>query len=548
MKLSVLRRRLLCAAVALIAPLLFACAHTGDVAPVDGPEASPAADASGYLIAVEDEPDTVDFQCTTMHYTVALNAFNRLVEMEISPDGQTVISPSLAEAWEVSEDGLRYTFRLRDGVRFSNGSALSSSDVLYTFTRLLTHPDGCNRDIAEDIAGAMALERGEAQTLSGFEIVDDRTFVVTLEQPFMAFLACLSMPGASILDAESTEAAGARFGHDPAHTVGTGPFTLEAWEAGKGMLFAANPDCWAGPPACAGLDIRFVTDSGTQVEMFEKGELDILDLDNLGDEAEYFIHGDIYRDRLYEVPHIAISYIALNESVAPLNDARVRRALQLALDRQTLLDAVYSGRGTLENGILPHGLFGFNPALPEIPFDPGEARRLLAEAGYEDGFDLEITLSAASTKLQKALMAAAADMWTAVGVRTRLSVLADDDFMALRKRGGAPCYTGTWSADYNDPDNFMHTFFGSRENTAYRSLCYDDDAVIARVHDARAIVDEAARLREYRALEEKIIQWDAAWIPLFSRTHFYVVSERMAEFHVSWNGWYTTRYMDMKLK
>ena len=162
------------------------------------------------LVAVEDEPDTVDFQCTTIHYTIAQNVFDRLVEMENDADGNAVILPMLAERWEISDDRRDYTFHLRDGVRFSNGCPLTADDVLYTFTRLLTWPESCNQDIADDILGAAALERGEADTLQGFQVLSDLDFTVTLEQPFEAFLACLSMPGASILDRETTEAAGAR--------------------------------------------------------------------------------------------------------------------------------------------------------------------------------------------------------------------------------------------------------------------------------------------------------------------------------------------------
>ena len=110
----------------------------------------------------------------------------------------------------------------------------------------------------------------------------------------------------------------------------------------------------------------------------------------MGKSAEFFLHGDIYQDRLYQVQRISTTYIALNESVPPLDDVRVRHALQLALNRTLLLDAAYSGRGKLENGILPHGLSGFNPDLPEIPNDPRAARELLKAAGYPDGFTLTL--------------------------------------------------------------------------------------------------------------------------------------------------------------
>ena len=493
-------------------------------------------DTSRFLVAIEDEPDTVDFQCTSIYYTVATNVFDRLVETEVDAGGNASIVPSLAESWEVSNDGRVYTFHLRDGVTFSNGSALTSQDVLYSFTRVLTHPDSCNQNIVEIVKGAYRLENGETDQLEGFEVLSDLDFTITLEQPFEAFLACLSMPGASIMDEETTEAAGDRFGHDPDCTVGTGPFVLREWEAGRGMLLTANENCWSGAPNCAGLDWRFATEPEEIRVMFENGELDILNLDDVGSSSEFFLHGDIYQDRLYEVQRIAITYIALNESKGPLADVRVRKALQYALDRSLLLDVVYGGNGSVENGIYCHGLYGFNPDLPEIPFSPEKAEELLKEAGYPDGFDLTYSIKSSSTEWEMTLAKLVATMWENVGVHTTLKVMDEDDFMRLRKSGELACYSATWTADYDDPDNFIYTFFGNRENTTFRSLCYPREEIMKRVRQARAITDPDARLREYRDLERIIVQEDAAWIPLLSRKYIYVASERAEGIQSSWNG------------
>lgn len=535
-------------AVSALLVCLSSCAPQPGTAPGDEQQAAAETDRTRYLAAVEDEPDTVDFQCTTIYYTIAQNVFNRLVEMENDEQSRMQILSSLAEFWEVSEDGRCYTFRLRKGVTFSNGSPLTSADVEYTFKRLLTHPESCNRDIAYNIVGAAALESGETDELEGFRVIDDMTFSITLEKPFEAFLACLSMPGASILDRETTEAAGAFFGKDPAWTVGTGSFILEEWEAGKGMILTANPNCWAGAPKCDGLDLRFLTEPEAIRMMFERGDLDILDLDEVGNSVEYFIHGDIYQDRLYKVQRIGIHYIALNESVEPLNDVRIRKALQLALKRTTILDAIYSGRGTVENGIYPHGLYGFNPELPEIPYDPEEAKALLEQAGLPEGFELTLSVNASSTGWEKSLLELVASMWKEIGVKATVEILPESEFMRLRKSGKLACYTALWTADYNDPDNFVHTFFGNRENTTFRSLCYDNEEIMKRVRDARTIQDSELRLKEYQDLERIIIQEDAAWIPLFSRLRYYVASEQLGGVKSSWNGSVKNRYCDIYFK
>lgn len=535
-----------------VAPLPFALlsAGCGEQEPNQGQgqATSKTLDTTQFLVSVEDEPDTVDFQCTSIHYDIAMNAFNRLVDMKADEDGNVQVIPSLAESWEESSDGRTYTFHLRKGVTFSNGSPLTSSDVLYTFTRLLTHPDSCNKDIAENIVGAALLEAGETDTLEGIEVLSDLDFTITLEEPFEAFLACLSMPGASIMDEETMHDASDQFGKDPACTIGTGSFVLRDWEAGKGMVLTANEDCWEGAPNCAGLDLRFLSEPTEIRALFESGGLDVLDLDDLGASAEYFLHGDVYQDRLYEVQRIGICYVALNESVEPLDDVRVRKALQLALNRESLLDVVYSGRGSVENGIFPHGLYGYNPDLPEIPYDPDKARKLLEEAGYQDGFDLVFSVKSSSTQSEMSLAQTIVSMWKDVGVHASVEVIDEADFMSQRKSGELACYTAMWTADFDDPDNFVYTFFGNRENTTFRSLCYPNENVMERVRNARAIMDADARLQEYRDLERKIIQEDAAWIPLFSRTRTYVMSERIEGMQHSWNGSVKNRYRDITVK
>ena len=519
---------------------------SGSVMAAQAQEAE-AWDTSGFLTVVEDEPDTVDFQCTTIHYTIAQNVFDRLAEMERDRKGNAVIRPALAERWEISEDRRSYTFHLREGVTFSNGAALTSEDVRFTFTRLLSHPDSCNRDIADAIVGAKELEAGKTDTLKGFEIHDDLEFTIMLEEPFEAFLACITMPGASILDAETTREAGDRFGKDPAWTVGTGSFILRSWESGMGMILTQNPDCWQGPPHCEGLNLLFLTDPEEIRLLFENGELDILNLDDVGRTAEYFLHGDIYQDRLYEVQRISTTYIALNEAIEPLGDVRVRKALQLSLNRELLLDAGYSGHGFLVDGILPRGMYGYNPNLSKIPFDPAEAKNLLAQAGYPNGFDLTFSVSSASTQGELSLIRMAVSMWQEIGVRASVEVLEEDDFMRLRKSGSIACYSATWTADFNDPDNFFYTFFGDAENTRFRSLNYPEEDIMAQVRLARTIADADKRIQKYHDLERVIAQDDAAWIPLFSRQFFYVSSERLKGLRASWNGSVKNMYREMSV-
>lgn len=504
------------------------------------------ADTGRYLSFIDGEPLTMDPQCTTEYYTIPLNVFDRLVEVR-AENGVSELIPSLAQSWEISQDGLVYTFHLRPEVRFSNGSTFTASDVEFTLKRLLTHPDSQNYDLVDYIKGAEELRSGSAKELEGFREIDDLTFEITLEYPYAPFLACLSTPGASILDEQYTLIAGDSFGTSVAETIGTGPYILSDWIEGEAILLRSNPNYWNGSPKCAGLRMIFLEDTVSQRTMYDEGSLDILDLEYLGSDAEYFIHGDIYRKNLVRGPRVGITYIALNESAGPLEDVRVRKALQLALDRELLMEAMISGRGNVENGIFPYGLVGHNPKLAEIPYDPEEARRLLAEAGYEEGFEIEL-FSSSSSSSETDQLRVIASMWEKIGVRTTITALSSEEFMALRKNGKLSAYVSTWSADYDDPDSFIHTFFGNRENSFSRSLCYDNPEVMERIRNARSIVDPDERIAEYQELERIIVQEEAAWIPLYSRLHLFVVSDRVSGFELLWNGWSANNYKQIEIR
>ncbi|MBQ6518146.1 MAG: ABC transporter substrate-binding protein [Anaerolineaceae bacterium] len=501
---------------------------------------------SSYFSFPGDEPNTLDPQCTSEHYNVPLNVFDRLVEVK-TVDGENRLVPSLAESWVVSEDGLVYTFTLREGVKFSNGSPLTSGDVKFSMERLLTHPRSRNQDIAVSIVGADQLRAKDAEHLEGFRVIDDLNFEITLQYPYGPFLACLSTPGASILDEETVRAAGDKFGIDVQQTVGTGPFVLEEWKAGSEITMAKNRNFWGEPAKCDGLRMIFLSGRVSPLTLFQEGVLDILDLELLGSEKEYLLHGDIYQSLIVSGPRVGITYLAMNETAPQLRDVRVRKALQLALDRHAIMNAMINGQGYVENGIFPHGLIGFNPDLPEIPFDVEQAKQLLAEAGFPDGFELDVYYPENSAKNSKSLCEIISYMWEKIGVTMNIMEVDDTYFVNIRQHGKLPAYISTWSADFDDPDNFIYTFFGTPENTFARSLFYRNSDVIKRVRKARAIVDHDERMAEYQELERIIVQEDAAWIPLYSAQHNFVVGKRVKGFEVSWNGWSSTRYQNVSV-
>ena len=492
-------------------------------------------DTTGYLVAaLNADIQTADVQKTSKDYEVPFNIFDRLVDVEVGTDGNSKIVPSLAESWDISDDGLEYTFHLRQGVKFHNGNDFTAEDVAYTFHRMLTVEGGVNTEFIDQIKGADELLAGETDTLEGVEVVDDYTIKVTLKEPFAGFLASISSPGVSIYDSEATEAAGDQFGMDPAVTVGTGPFEFSSWSFNNQLVLTRNEDYWKGASGLPGVVIKIIPDTETQSMMFESGELDILDLDYAADSVDRFT--ETYPDQIVQGPRVGIVYFTMNFNKEPFQDVRVRKAVQMSIDRQAILDALYGGRGQVEQGIFPHGLIGFNPDQEEIKYDPEAAKTLLAEAGYADGFDMEIAADSSASDTMTMALEIVSDQLAEVGIRAEIKNYDESTWLETRKSGELGSFISTWSADYNDPDNFIYTFFGNEEKTRIRSINYPDTEVMERVAKARTIVNEDERLAEYKALEEKIIHEDAAWVPMFSRLHLFAVSKRVQGFAPLWSG------------
>lgn len=514
--------------------------EAGGDATVQGTEAAAAisggdVDTTGFLVTVlKADIQTADVQKTSNDYEVPMNIFNRLVEIEVDEDGNSKIVPSLAESWDITPDGLEYTFHLKQGVKFHNGNDFTAEDVVYTFERMLTADGTVNSEFIDQIKGASELLEGTADTLEGVEIVDDYTLKVTLKEPFAGFLACISTAGVSIYDSEATEAAGDQFGMDPSVTVGTGPFKFASWSYNDQLVLVRNDDYWMEPAELPGVVIKIIPDSETETMMFENGEIDLMDLDYVTDSIDRLIAA--YPDQIVTGSRVGISYLTMNYNIEPFDNLKVRQAVQKAIDKQAILDALYGGRGQVEHGIFPHGLIGFNENQARIDYDPEGARALLAEAGYPDGFTMELAADTSQSDTTTMALEIIKEQLAEVGINAEIKNYDQSTWLDTRKSGELGSFLATWTADFNDPDNFIYTFFGNEEKTKIRSINYPDTAVMERVANARAIVNDDERIAEYQALEEKIIHEDASWAPMYSRSHLFAVSKRVQNFVPVWSG------------
>ena len=492
---------------------------------------------------------TMDVHKTNNDYMVPLNIFDRLFEIKTNADGSTELEKSLVEDYTVSDDGLTYDFTLRSGVTFSDGTPLTANDVKYTFTRMLALPDSVQTDYASAIAGAEAVMDGTATDLEGIQVIDDTHFTVTLSDPFAGFLYELATASCSIMSEKNVEEAGDQFGMDCSKTIGSGPYVVTSWTRDSSIVLDANPNYWGEKPSVQHVEISIVPDSSTMSMMFQNGELDILDCDYIDAAVVNSTYKTQYADDIVTSNRLGTTYMALNENVEPLNDVKVRKAIQMAIDRQTILDTVYNGDGNLVDGIYPKGLIGYTEDNEGwLKYDPEQAKSLLAEAGYADGFTMEIAADNSSSDSTLLVIQIVQQYLQQIGINAEIKSYDPASWLDLRKSGDMVSFVSSWTADYNDPDNFIYTFFGTPEKSNVRSLNYFNTDVMSRVAAARGIVDDTERLTEYAALEKQIVEEDAAWVPMFSRSHLFVKGDRIASFTPHWAGYNDTQYINVTLK
>ena len=545
-------------AVALVTALslalsLTACGGSGSGNGQPAPQAgSQTAAQSGAVeegllrTAVLYDISTMDVAQTTDDYMVPMNVFDRLFETRMV-DGTAQVVKSLCEDYAVSEDGRTYDFTLKSGIVFSNGSALTASDVKYSFERLL-RAAAQNTDIPLEVVGGEALMNGQSDSLEGFTVTDDTHFSITLNAPNAGFLAELSAPAMSIVDAE-TMAEVKNFGTEPSDTIGTGPYIITEWEANDHYTLVYNDKYWGETPTVKKLIVRVIPDPSTQNLMFRNGELDMIDLKSLDSAIVESTYKTEYKDRIVTTPNVGLTYLLFNENNQYLSDVNVRKAIGMAIDVDTIISDLYSGNAIREHGMIPTGIWGHNDTLEGYTYDPDAAKKLLADSGYKDGqISFELSMDSTANSSTQLLYENISQQLEKIDIKADVRSYDHSSWLALRNSGKMDSFVARWGMDYNDPSNIMYSFFGSESNTKMRSINYPDKDTIAKVAAASAIVDDDERMAEYQALEKKIITEDAAWIPLFEELHLYCMGDRVESFTPQWAGFSDFYAIDVVLK
>ncbi len=433
---------------------------------------------------------------------------------------------NLAERWEISADGKFYTFRLRQGVRFHDGQPFTAKDVLYSFDRLLDPKTASPRTwVLEKVRGAKERLDGSAPTVAGLTCPDAYTVCIELTEPFAPFLSLLSMPAAFVLPSGAADRiARKEFFEKP---VGTGPFKAVARERDSYIRLEANPSYHGPQPQVGAIELRIIPESLKAEMEFESGNLDILQLNPSN--YERFASRPDHAGRIHDVPAMNVFYIGLNNQTAPFNDVRVRRALNLLIDRQAILSAVFQGRGVPAAGSIPPGILGHSADLRGYGFDPAKGKQLLAEAGFGPGKPLKFDLYQKSSQSAFEITRLLQGELKKHGVQVTLKPMEWSALKDAINRGEAPSFYLSWFGDYPDGENFLFPLFHSKNWGAGGNRAhYKNPAVDAMLTDALRIQDPDKRAQAYATINRLVVE-EAPWIYLWHTPETYLLGPAVKE-------------------
>ncbi|MCB9966067.1 MAG: ABC transporter substrate-binding protein [Geminicoccaceae bacterium] len=496
MSLALLRRSLLASALAglLVAPLpaaLVAPTATAQVPPdvlVVGQIAEPASMDPHVVTAVND-------------FRILVNVYDGLVRYR---PGTLEVEPALAESWEISEDGTTYTFKLRDGVTFHDGTPFDAAAVKFNFDRMLdeSHPQHGTGPFPLSFFFSAIQET---------EVVDPLTVRFHLNEPYAPFLSNLAYPTGLIVSPTAVETHGPDYARNPA---GTGPFAFRVWESNRQVALERNEDYWDGAPPLRGVVFRPITDANARVSEMLSGGIDLM-VEVPPDNVALFAEDPAFELHEQAGPHLW--FLILNTREAPFDDVRMRQAVNYAIDKESLVTNVLQGTATVAAGPTPEAFaWAYNPDLEPYPYDPEKAKALIAEAGYDDGVETVFYVTeGGSGMLDPVPMGTAiqADL-AAVGIDARIETYEWNTFLGQVNpglEGKAGMAEMAWMT--NDPDTLPFLALRTEampENGGFNSGYYSNPMVDELLEAARRATDQEERARLYKEMQA-IVHEDAPW-------------------------------------
>ncbi|WRS26564.1 peptide ABC transporter substrate-binding protein [Oscillospiraceae bacterium MB08-C2-2] len=536
--------------------VLSACGGSGNSA---GSSAAPGTDpaASGtaaegsapdqkIIWAIHNEADTLDPGITnnTFASPVLMNTFEGLMTY----DNNNNLVPGVAADYKVSEDGTQYTFTLRDGLKWSDGSALTAEDFIYSWTRVITPETGGKFSglITDYVLNAQEFFDGTAKIEEvGFKAQDEKTIVITTKAPTPWFLDILVTYTWSPVKKAAVEASPDAWAKNAETFICNGPFKPSAITVGEGYVLVKNDEYYAADSVkLQEINMRLIPDQATALTAFESGEIDGFyevpsdDIPRLKSES----------DEMYSVSQFAHTYYIMNLESGPLKDARVRKALALALDRTQLIENVLQTADKPATGLVSPGYMvdgkDYTDGRPDYGIAPTanveEAKKLLAEAGYPDGKDFpKLRLSYYTNPIVKKVTEAMQQMWKEnLGIEMEISTEEWKVYYDNVQAHNYDIAAMGWGADYLHPASFFETMLSTsvNNNSQYANEAYD-----ALIRETMGTVDAAKGRDLMLKAEQILIGDDMAVIPLYYRSRVLMMSDSV-------DGWLLTPLNNMYFK
>lgn len=441
---------------------------------------------------------------------IAAKIFNGLVKL----DKEMQVSQDIAKEWNISRDGLTYTFSLKHGVKFSNNQLVTANDFKYSFKRVLdSHTRSPNTWVFEKIAGAHDFMEGRTSDVKGIRVLNDHTLEIKLEKPFSPFLYLLTMSAAYVVQEEEVKKWGLDFS---SHPSGTGPFLLTSWNAESELKLERREGYFDGAAITNGIIYRVVPEDLTAITEFELGNLDIITIPAA--ELSKFKSDPKWKDLISPVNGINTYYIGMNCSKPPFDNINVRKAVSLAIDKKTLLATFYEKRGRLASGPVPDNLRIW-PEMPLHDYSPEKAREIIKREGF-----VKKTLNFYITSDQEVVdMAEFVQAYLKkAGLDVRIKQLEWSAYKEAINKGEADMFWLSWWADYPDPENFLFPLFHSSNiGPAGNRAMYSNPEVDKIIESCQAEINGKERNSCYEKAEMLIVS-EAPWVFFWHKTDYIV--------------------------
>jgi peptide/nickel transport system substrate-binding protein len=445
--------------------------------------------------------------------------FEGLVTLE---PGTTDVVPGLATDWEVSEDGLDYTFNLQEGVKFHDGTDFNADAVCFNFDRWYNFKGSFQNPSAsyywQTVFGGFS--DGKTESLyESCEATDDATVTLHLTKPSSSILAALSLTAFTIASPEALEQYKADEGRVDAdgifhptgtyaseHPTGTGPFKFVEWTPGSRLVMERNADYWGEAEGNIGeLIFQPIVDPAARLQALQNGEIQGFDL---VDPQDYeTIEGD-ENLQLLNRPAFNVGYVGFNQAVKPLDDHAVREAIAHAINREEVVEGFYAGQGEVAHEFMPPEVFGYSENVTRYEYDPDLSKQLLTDAGYELPIKIDF---AYPTDVERPYMpdpqanfeAMVRDLEDCCFEIEEKSAIWSPDYLDNADNGRYGLYLLGWTGDFGDPDNFIGTFF----QTPQPAWGFDNEEIFTILDEAEQEVDQDARIQLYEQANELIMDF-----------------------------------------